>query len=102
MVVHTVIEWQRVRVRPELRDSYVEKDAEIWTPELERAEGFLGKEVWLGEDGSEVVLLIRWRSREDWEGMPKDRLAELEERFRREVPDWEVVECRAYVPSSAG
>lgn len=99
-----VIEWQRVRVRPEVRDLYVEKDAEVWTPALRQEEGFLGKEVWLGEDGSEVVLLIRWRSREDWEGIPEDRLRHLEERFRREVPEdaWEVVECRAYEPSSAG
>ena len=95
-----VIEWQRVRVRPEQRDLYVKKDAEIWTPALREREGFLDKEVWLGEDGSEVVLVIRWRSREDWERMPG--VEELEERFRREVPDWEVVECRAYEPCSAG
>lgn len=95
-----VIEWQRVRVRPEERERWVEKDAEIWTPALREREGFLGKEVWLGEDGSEVVLVIRWRSREDWEGTPG--VEELEERFAREAPEWEMVECRAYEPCSAG
>lgn len=97
-----IVEWQRVRVRQEVRDLFVEKDAEVWTAALEKEPGFLGKEVWLGEDGSEVVLLIRWRSREDWEGIPAERLRETEERFRREAPDWEVVECRAYEPCSAG
>lgn len=97
-----VVEWQRVKVRPEQRERWVEKDAEIWTPALREREGFLGKEVWLGEDASEVVLVIRWRSREDWEGMPAERIQELEERFRREVPDWEMVECRAYEPCFAG
>lgn len=95
-----VIEWQRVRVPPEKRDLYVEKDAEIWTSALREQEGFLGKEVWLGEDGSEVVLLIRWRSREDWERMPG--VVELAERFCREAPEWELVECRGYEPCSAG
>ena len=97
-----VVEWQRVRVRPEERDRYVEKDAEIWTAALRGQEGFLDKEVLLGEDGSEVVLLIRWRSREDWEAMPGELLEELEERFRTEAPEWEMVECRAYEPCSAG
>lgn len=97
-----VIEWQKVRVPPRLRDFYVEKDAEIWTPALRDQEGFLGKEVWLGEDGSEIVIVIRWRSRKDWEGMPGDRLVELTDRFCHEAPEWELVECRAYEPSSAG
>ena len=97
-----VIEWHKARVPPEARDLYVEKDAEIWTPALREMEGFLGKEVWLGEDGSEVVLVIRWRSRKDWEGMPEDRLVELADRFAREAPEWEIVECRAYEPCSAG
>lgn len=92
-----VVEWQRVKVRPEVRDRYLEKDAEIWTTGLESEPGFLGKEVWLGEDG-EVVLLIRWRSREEWQDIPPERLEELERRFRREIPDeaHEVIECKAY------
>jgi len=74
-----VVEWQRIRVRPEDRERYVRADAE-------------------------VVLVIRWRSRDHWEGIPDERLKEMEERFRREVPDdaREVLECRAYEPSSAG
>lgn len=42
-----VIEWQKIRVRPELRDLFLEKDREIWTAGLAHEEGFLGKEVWL-------------------------------------------------------
>jgi uncharacterized protein (TIGR03792 family) len=92
-----VVEWQRVKVRPEARDLHLEKDAEVWTAGLAREAGFLGKEVWLGEDG-DVVLVIRWRSEEEWESVPEERLKDLEERFRREVPeeDWKVVETRAY------
>lgn len=92
-----VIEWQRVRVRPEIRERYLEKDAEVWTRGLEAEPGFLGKEVWLGEDG-EVVLVIRWRSRGDWQGVPPERLAELERRFREAFPDeaHERVECKSF------
>ncbi|HKV08674.1 MAG TPA: TIGR03792 family protein [Thermoanaerobaculia bacterium] len=92
-----IIEWQRVRLRPGMRERFVEKDREIWTPGLSREAGFLGKEVWLGEEESEVILVVRWESREHWKGIPKERLDEIEERFRRELPEGhEIVETRAY------
>ena len=91
-----VIEWQKVRVQPEVRDLYLERDREIWTAGLAREAGFLGKEVWLGDD-SEVILVIRWRSEEDWKGMPKERQDDLDRRFREAVPEgWELVEPRSY------
>ena len=92
-----IIEWQRVRVRPGLRERFIEKDAEIWTTGLARVTGFLGKEVWLGEEDTEVILVVRWESREHWKGIPRKRLDAIEERFRRELPEGhEIVETRAY------
>jgi uncharacterized protein (TIGR03792 family) len=91
-----VIEWQKVRVQPGVRDLYLEKDREIWTAGLAREEGFLGKEVWLGENG-EIILVIRWRREEDWQGMPKERQDDLDRQFREAVPEgWELVETRSY------
>jgi uncharacterized protein (TIGR03792 family) len=91
-----VIEWQKVRVQPEVRDLYLKKDREIWTAGLAREEGFLGKEVWLGEDG-EVILVIRWEKEEDWKEMPKEWMDDLDRRFREVVPEgWELVETRSY------
>lgn len=92
-----IVEWQRVRVRPGMRDLFVEKDAEIWTPGLAREAGFLGKEVWLGEEETEVILVIRWESREHWRGVAQERLDAVEERFRSELASGhEIVETRAY------
>jgi uncharacterized protein (TIGR03792 family) len=97
-----VIEWQKVRVQPEVRDLYLEKDREIWTAGLAREEGFLGKEVWLGENlegigGIEIILVIRWKREEDWKGMPKERQDDLDRRFREAVPEgWELVETLLY------
>jgi uncharacterized protein (TIGR03792 family) len=92
-----VIEWQKVHVQPEVRDLYLEKDREIWTAGLAREGGFLGKEVWLGEEDCEVILVIRWKREEDWKEMPKERLDDLDRRFREAVPEgWELVETRSY------
>ncbi len=91
-----VIEWQKVRVQPEVRDLYLEMDREIWTAGLAREKGFLGKEVWLGQDG-DVILVIRWQSEDDWKGMPKERQDDLDRQFREAVPEgWELVETRSY------
>ena len=93
-----VVEWQKVRVRPELRDLYVLRDREVWTHGLAREPGFLGKETWLGEDGSEVILIIRWREEADWKGMPQERQDALDRRFREAFPEneWELVETRSF------
>jgi uncharacterized protein (TIGR03792 family) len=91
-----VIEMQRLRVKPEIRDQWVAADEEIWTTGLYREPGFVGKEVWIGE-GDEVLLVIRWRSQADWEEMPKPWQEALDRAFRQRMPEgWEIVEVRSY------
>lgn len=93
-----IVEWQRVRVRPELLERYLEADEAIWTAGLRQEEGYLGKEVWLDrERPGEVVLVIRWESERHWKGIPGERVEELERHFRERVPEGhEVAEMRAF------
>jgi uncharacterized protein (TIGR03792 family) len=77
-----VIEWLQVRVAPELREKYIHKDEEIWTAFLATCPGFLGKEVWLNpNEPTEVILVIRWATREQWKSVPPERLEEIERQF---------------------
>lgn len=93
-----VIEWQKIRVRPEARDRWLEKDEEIWSAGLAQEEGFEGKQVWAGEEDSELILVVHWRSREHWKGIAQERLDELGRRFSEAVPaeHWERIEIRCY------
>jgi len=93
-----VIEWLKIKVRPELREQYIQKDAEIWTTALTGFPGFLGKEVWIHPtDLSEIVLVIRWASREQWKAVPSQRLRELEAAFNKALPvGHQVVETGEY------
>lgn len=78
-----VIEWLNITVQADLREQLVQKDEEIWTPTLARYPGFLGKEVWISPDDlSNVVLVIRWNSFEDWQAVPKDVLDATDAQFR--------------------
>ncbi|MBD2091548.1 TIGR03792 family protein [Microcoleus sp. FACHB-1515] len=93
-----VIEWLRVRVEPELRELYVQKDHEIWTAGLSQYPGFLNKEVWISPDRlDEVVLVIRWESFAAWKSIPSDALARLDAEFNAVMGEThEIVDAGGY------
>lgn len=77
-----VIEWLEFRVPTEYRERYVQVDDQVWTPALRQYPGFISKETWLdAEDPELVVLMIRWRSREEWDAIPDAALAKIEQAF---------------------
>lgn len=77
-----VIEWLKVRVSPELREKYIQKDEEIWTTALSKYPGFLGKQVWINpKQQDEVVLVIQWQSREAWNRVSAQHMEETERLF---------------------
>jgi uncharacterized protein (TIGR03792 family) len=93
-----VIEWLKFTVTAELREQFVQKDAEIWTSVLASYPGFLNKEVWISPDRlDEVVAVIRWESLEQWQAIPADILEETEARFLAAMGDtYKLVEANKY------
>ena len=94
-----VIEWLRMRVTPELRETFVQKDNEIWTPVLAKYPGFLGKQVWLNpKQPDEVVLVIQWESRAAWDAVSPRELETTEEKFAQAIGkgNYELVESKEY------
>lgn len=93
-----VIEWLKIRVSPELREKFIQKDAEIWTSSLASYPGFLSKEVWINPEApTEVVIVIRWESREAWKSVPAERLAQIEQEFTRELgEEQQIIEAAEY------
>lgn len=93
-----VIEWLKVRVSPELREQYVQKDAAIWTAALSKYPGFLSKEVWISSDNlAEVVLVIHWETFEQWQAIPAANLEQIEAEFKQAMGDtYTIVESAKY------
>lgn len=93
-----VIEWLKFRVSPELREKFIQKDAEIWTSMLTTYPGFLNKEVWVSpETPTEVVLIIRWASLEAWQSVPPERLVQTEQLFTQEFGyQHQIIEAAGY------
>lgn len=93
-----VIEWLKIRVASELREKFIAKDAQIWTAMLSGYPGFLSKEVWINPEApTEVVLIIRWETLEQWKAVPADKLAETERLFTQEFGEpQEIIEAAQY------
>ncbi|MEB3311384.1 MAG: TIGR03792 family protein [Snowella sp.] len=79
-----VIEWLKFKVDPEVRERFVEQDQAIWTKTLSQQPGFLGKEIWINPTlPNEIVLVIRWQTREQWKAIAPELLAETERKFHQ-------------------
>jgi uncharacterized protein (TIGR03792 family) len=81
-----IIEWLKFRVSPDLREEFLEIDQQIWTNKLKTRPGFLGKEVWLNPDRmDEVIMFIRWQTREEWKNIPQEELNIIEKQFAQKM-----------------
>lgn len=94
-----VIEWLKMEVAEALRETFIQKDEEIWTATLSKYPGFIGKDVWISPDKpQEVVLVIQWTSLEAWKSIPQSELQATEQRFAQQVGEgvYKLVETSAY------
>lgn len=81
-----VIEWLKFRVRPDLREMYIQQDEWVWTAALAKYPGFLGKQVWISPTEEDtVIFVIQWADREAWKSIPANDLALIEQTFLAQV-----------------
>lgn len=73
-----VIEWLKFKVPQEKWEAFIQRDEEVWTAGLKSLPGFLGKETWVDPVENEVVMLIRWETRELWKSVPQSTIDELD------------------------
>ncbi|MEG4806062.1 TIGR03792 family protein [Microcoleus sp. F8-D3] len=73
-----IIEWLRFKVPPEKWEAFIRRDEEVWTAGLRNFAGYLGKEIWVDAVENEVVMLIRWETREKWKSVPQSTIDELD------------------------
>ena len=94
-----IIEWLKFRVSPNLREEFLEIDQQIWTNKLKTYPGFLGKEVWLNPERlDEVVILIRWQTREEWKNIAQEEVDTVEKQFTQKMQgkNYQMIESLEY------
>lgn len=73
-----VIEYLKFRVPSELQEAFIETDKAVWTTGLQRFPGFLGKEVWLDVARNEILIIVRWATKEQWKSIPQEAIDALD------------------------
>jgi uncharacterized protein (TIGR03792 family) len=94
-----VIEWLGFQIKPELREKFIQEDEKIWTAVLSKADGFLGKEIWIEPAQSDrIFLIVRWQTREQWKAVPIDLLQETEAKFMAVMGQnsYQMIETKEY------
>jgi uncharacterized protein (TIGR03792 family) len=94
-----VIEWLGFQIKPELREKFIQEDEKIWTVVLSKADGFLGKEIWIEPDKSDrIFLIICWQTREQWKAVPIELLQETEAKFMATMgkDSYQMIETKEY------
>lgn len=93
-----IVELLKVRVAPEVQENFLLKDAEVWTQALAGYPGFLDKEIWLNpNEPTEVILIIRWASREQWKSIPLEVLEIIEQQFTHQLGNtYQIIESSEY------
>ena len=94
-----VIEWLKFRVAPEDREKFIHQDAETWTAFLAEYPGFLGKDIWINpQKENEIILVIRWQTRQQWKAVPIDKLQKIETQFAKIMQNtpYEMIETAEY------
>lgn len=91
-------EWLRFRVKPELRERFIQLDQEIWDEAIASSPGYLGKEIWLGESPDQVVVIVHWQSEALWKAVPADLVDATEARFAAAMgaENYELLEVQGY------
>ena len=89
-----IIEWLRFKVPPEKWEAFIQRDEEVWTARVKNFPVFLGKEIWVDAVENEVVMLIRWETREQWKSVLQSTIDELD----RQMGDLQIAiaESREY------
>ncbi|MGF1490502.1 MAG: TIGR03792 family protein [Prochloraceae cyanobacterium] len=93
------IEYLKFFVSPELREKFIETDREIWTSALAKYPGFLSKEVWINpEIPEEIIIIARWKTRQEWKAIPIDILEAIEREFAASMGEneYKLVESKEY------
>jgi uncharacterized protein (TIGR03792 family) len=80
-VQQAVVEHLRLKVPVDSLAAWLQAERDTWEPWLQRQDGFLGRDLLWDAEREEGILLIRWRSRQQWLAIPESEIAAVQQRF---------------------
>jgi len=78
-----LVEHLRIKVPADAVEDWIQAERGSWEPWLERQRGFLDRQLLWDPDREEGTLLIHWRSRADWQAIPDQEIAAVQQHFEQ-------------------
>jgi uncharacterized protein (TIGR03792 family) len=78
-----LVEHLRIKVPADAVQAWIQAERGSWEPWLEAQQGFLDRQLLWDPEREEGTLLIHWRSRADWQSIPDQEIARVQERFEQ-------------------
>ena len=75
----------RLKVPSDLREVWLEAEADIWQPWLEEQEGFLGREIFWNPNKEEALLLVNWENKKIWKNIEPEEVERIQKLFEENV-----------------
>lgn len=82
-----LVEHLRIKVPADAVQDWIQAERGSWEPWLEAQPGFLDRQLLWDPEREEGTLLIHWRSRDDWQAIPDQEIARVQQRFEQLAQD---------------
>ena len=80
-----VTEELRLKVPADLKAAWLNAEKEIWDPWLSSQDGFLGRELFWDKEKEEALILVNWKSKKLWKGIPMSEVNVVQKKFEDNV-----------------
>ena len=80
-----VIEELRLKVPADVKAAWLNAEKEIWEPWLSTQDGFLGRQLFWDKKKEEALILVNWKSKKLWKGIPMSEVHIMQEKFEKNV-----------------
>ena len=82
-----VIEELRINVPLDSKEAWLNAEKKIWEPWLSSQDGFLGRQLFWNREKEEALILVTWKSKKLWKGIPISEVNLIQEKFEDYVKD---------------
>jgi len=80
-----VIEELRLKVPADAKAAWLNAEKEIWDPWLSSQDGFLGRQLFWYKEKEEALILLNWKSKKLWKGIPMSEVNVVQLKFEDNV-----------------
>ena len=80
-----VTEELRLKVPLAAKAAWLNGEKEVWDPWLSSQEGFLGRQLFWDREKEEALILVNWKSKKLWKGIPMSEVNVVQQKFEDNV-----------------